>query len=304
MGHGKQKESPVWASGLCDDAAGKRHSASCSASPGKGRKSQNGVGKSIRKSSGMNVAAKNVTSLVVVIGSGQHGGERQHGGVRQTQDAGAADRPDDARSGERRGKSSAKKPNKKDNGLAANGTYKTAYLPNVEEQRPSTSHGGHGRCGARRIRSPNMASDSSHSDMDSDPNRERQSDLSDSDSSDSDEARASHQRHRSRKHKRKSKKSRKHGKKRRYRSPSSCDSSSETSSDTDSDDAPSRPARKRKYRVPSRHMCNGSPCDSGPEQNGGPLSLHNANVNSADNSEDSDDPYGGRVHPQQTQQGT
>ena len=125
------------------------------------------------------------------------------------QDVGAADRPDDARSGERRGKSSAKKPNTKDNGHAANGNHETTYLANIEEPQPSKSHGGQGQRGARCLRSPNMAGDSSQSDMDSDPSRERQFD-SDSDSSDSGEERAARRRLRSRKHKRKSKKSRKH----------------------------------------------------------------------------------------------
>ena len=256
--------------------------------------------KSSRKSSGTNVAAKNATSVAVVNGSGRHGGERQHGGARPTQDAGAADRPDDARSSERRGKASAQKPNTRDTGHAANGNHETAYLANIEEPQPSTSHGGQGQRGARRLRSPNMAGDSSHSDMNSDPSHERQSD-SDSDSSDSGEERAARRRHKGRKHKRKSKRSRKHGKKRRYRSPSSCDSSSETSSDTDSDDAPPRPTRRRRHRVRSRHMRNGSPSDSEPEQNGGPLSLHDANGNSAEISEESDDPYEGLIDTVQAQ---
>ena len=189
----------------------------------------------------------------------------------QQQDAGAANRPDDARSGEWWGKSSAKKPNAKDNGLAANGTHETAHLANIEAPRPSTSHGGQGRRGAKRLLSPNMAGDSSHSDMDSDPNRKTQSDFSDSDSSDSDEERASRRKHRSRKHKRKSKKSRKHGKKRRYRSPSSCDSWPAIT--------PSAQAQ-----VPRAFSL-----------------LHDANVSSADNSEDSDDPYEGLINTVQAQ---
>ena len=173
-------------------------------------------------------------------------------------------------------------PNAKDN-------HETAYLANIEEPQLSTSRSGQGQGGARRLRSPKMAGDSSHSDIDSDPNSERQSHLSVSESSDSGEERASRRRHSSKMHKRKSKKSRKRGKKRHYIFPSSCYSLSETSSDTHSDDAPSHPARRRKHHVRSRYMRNGSPSDSGMEQNGGRLSLHDANLNSADHSEDSDD---------------
>ena len=285
------KESPVRETGLRDDTAGKRQDASRSASPGKGKKSHNGVGKSNRKSSGTNVAAKNAISLAVVIGSGQHGGERQHGGVRPTQDAGTANRPDDARSGEWWGKSSAKKANAKDNGLAANRTHETAHLANTEA--PSRLRVMAARAGAEQNAYEAPTGLATHHTLiwiqtltarDSLTSvtliaRTRTKSVHHAENTEAESTRENQRNQ----------------------------GNTERKGVTDPRhlatlDAPSHPARRRKYRVPSRRMRNGSTSDSGLEQNGGQLSLlHDANINSADNSEDSDDPYKGLINTVQAQ---